>query len=82
MLEIIALIFLCKRNGALATTKGLKPGTWKMYTILAWIVAEFIGIGIGISMFGKQNLLTVGMVGTDKPTLIYLPSLGAKLVKS
>lgn len=63
MLEIIALIFLCKRNGDLATQKGLKPGIWKMYTVLAWIVAEFVGIGIGLSMFGKQNLLQVGMIG-------------------
>ena len=63
MLEIIALIFLCKRNGDLATQKGLKPGIWKMYTVLAWIMAEFVGLGIGLSMFGKQNLLQVGMVG-------------------
>ena len=63
MLEIIALIFLCKRNGELATQKGLKPGTWKMYTILAWILAEFIGIVIGLSMFGRQNIFAVGLVG-------------------
>lgn len=63
MLEIIALIFLCKKNGELAIMKGLKPGIWKMYTILAWILAEFIGIAIGFSMFGRQNIFAVGGVG-------------------
>jgi hypothetical protein len=63
MLEIIALIFLCKKNGDLALQKGLKPGLWKLYTVLAWIMAEFIGLGIGVSMFGKTNLVAVGMVG-------------------
>jgi hypothetical protein len=66
MLDIIALIFLCKRNGVLALQKGLKPGMWKVYTILAWICAEMIGFAIGVSMFGKpakQNLWAIGGVG-------------------
>ncbi|HMO61248.1 MAG TPA: hypothetical protein PKC39_01170 [Ferruginibacter sp.] len=63
MLEIIALIFLCRKNGTLAAQKGLKPGVWKLYTVLAWLLAEFIGIGLGLSMFGKTNLIAVGMVG-------------------
>jgi hypothetical protein len=28
MLEILAIIFLTKKNGVLAIKKGLKPGTW------------------------------------------------------
>ncbi len=63
MIEIIALIYLCKSNGVLALQKGLKPGTWKMYTILAWIMAEIAGIAIGFTMFGKQNLLAVAAIG-------------------
>jgi hypothetical protein len=63
MLEIIALIFLCKKNGILAERKGLKPGMWKVYTIIAWIVAEFMGIFIGMMMFGKTNLIAVFAVG-------------------
>ncbi len=59
MLEIIALIFLCKSNGNLAVKKGLKPSTWKMYTIFAWIVGELGGAIIGMSMFGKTNLLAM-----------------------
>jgi hypothetical protein len=63
MIEIIALIFLCKRNGELAIQKGLKAGIWKMYTILAWLIAEVIGIATGFSMFGKQNFFAVASIG-------------------
>ncbi|MFT3681819.1 MAG: hypothetical protein QM791_16220 [Ferruginibacter sp.] len=64
-MDIIALIFLCRMNGKLALQKGLKPGLWRLYTVLAWIFAEFVGFGIGVSMFGlnKENLLSVGLVG-------------------
>jgi hypothetical protein len=59
MLEIVALYFLCKRNGALAAQKGLPVGTWKFYTVLAWIACEIIGVGLGISMFGQTNLFAI-----------------------
>ncbi|MBC7887926.1 MAG: hypothetical protein H7Z13_08545 [Ferruginibacter sp.] len=59
MLEIIALIFLCKMNGKLATQKGLKAGTWKGYTVLAWIVAEMIGVILGIILCGQENLIAI-----------------------
>lgn len=59
MLEIIALIFLCRSNGNLAQRKGLKPTSWKVYTVLAWIIGELAGVMIGISMFDKTNLLGV-----------------------
>lgn len=52
MFEIIALYFLCKMNGSLAIKKGVAPNPWKIYTILAWIIAEFIGIGIGVTLWG------------------------------
>ncbi len=55
MLEIVALYFLCKMNGSIAIKKGLKPMTWKVYTIFAWIVCEVIGLMIGFSMFGQTN---------------------------
>ena len=57
MLEIIALIFLCKMNGALAIKKGLKPGTWKFYTILAWLVTEITGMIIGLVFLGFDKKL-------------------------
>lgn len=63
MLEIIALIFLCKKNGDLAFRKGLKPGTWKLYTVLAWIVAEIVGVIIGMMIFGQENLIGLMLLG-------------------
>ena len=63
MLEIIALIFLCKKNGDLASRKGLKPGTWKLYTVLAWIVAEILGVFIGMLIFGQDNLIGLVLIG-------------------
>ena len=63
MLEIIALIFLCKKNGNLATQKGLKPGAWKFYTVLAWIVAEMTGVILGIVLFGQDNLFGIMSLG-------------------
>jgi hypothetical protein len=63
MLEIIALIFLCKRNGSLAEKKGLKPGMWKGYTVAAWMLMEFLGIFIGMMMFGRTNLIAIFAVG-------------------
>ena len=63
MLEIIALIFLCKKNGNLAIQKGLKPGLWKWYTVLAWIVAEIIGVILGVGFFGQGNLLGLMLMG-------------------
>jgi hypothetical protein len=63
MLEIIALIFLTKKMGALAIDKGLKSGTWKLYTVLAWIGGEIVGIIIGLSIFGQENLFPVVLLG-------------------
>lgn len=63
MLEILALIFLCKKNGALATKKGLKPGTWKLYTVLAWFVGEIAGVLFALATFAEQNLVVAVLVG-------------------
>ncbi len=63
MLEIIALIFLTRNIGALAIKKGLKPGTWKLYTVLLWFGAEIGGIIIGIGSFGEDALLPAVFIG-------------------
>jgi hypothetical protein len=62
MLEIIALIFLTREIGKIAADKGLKPGTWKIYTVLAWIAGEFIGAIIGVLIFGTNNFISVVLV--------------------
>ena len=51
MLEIILLISLTKKIGFLAAAKGLKPGTWKLYTVLAWFGSEIAGGVIGAILF-------------------------------
>ncbi|MBU3713428.1 MAG: hypothetical protein FGM46_00600 [Ferruginibacter sp.] len=51
MIEIIVLYFLSRHIGTLAVSKGLKPFPWKIYTIVAWMVAEFLGMAIGIIIF-------------------------------
>ena len=63
MLEIVALIFLTKEIGKLAHNKGLKALTWKIYTIVAWIVSEIIGVFVGVMIFGVNNIFSVVMVG-------------------
>lgn len=62
MLEIIALIFLAKQIGNIAATKGLKPGLWKLYFVLAWIAGEFVGAIIGIMIFGTGNIISIELV--------------------
>ena len=63
MLEIIALIFLTKEIGRLAHAKGLKPVTWKIYTVVGWIILEIIGVIAGIIIFGTDNFFSEAMVG-------------------
>ncbi len=63
MLEIIALIFMTREIGKIAAAKGLKPGTWKIYTVLAWIIFEVWGVIIALMIFDKTNLFSIIMVG-------------------
>ena len=56
MLEIIAIIFLSKKNGKLAEKKGLKSSTWILYSVLCWIAFEVIGIIVGILSFCQENI--------------------------
>lgn len=59
MIEIIALFFLCRLNGQIATEKGLPHKRWWLNTVLGWVVAEFTGVLIGVAMFGIGNLYAV-----------------------
>ena len=62
MIEIIALIFLTREIGRIADKKGLKPGTWKIYTVLAWIAGEFVGVIIGLLIFRIDNFFSIALV--------------------
>ena len=59
MLEIIALILLSKKNGKLAVQKGLKSGTWILYSVLCWIGFEIAGVILGIISFGEENIVPI-----------------------
>jgi len=63
MLEIIALIFLTKKIGVLAEQKGLKPGTWKLYTVLCWFGAEILGAVISIALLGEESMILGVFIG-------------------
>ncbi|HXS57283.1 MAG TPA: hypothetical protein VN726_14225 [Hanamia sp.] len=63
MIEIIVLVFLTIEIGKLAREKGLKPLTWRIYNVVGYIAAEFFGAMIGIMIFGKNNIISVMLVG-------------------
>ncbi len=63
MLEVIALIFLTREIGRIARDKGVRPATWKFYTVAGWFVSEIIGVIVGVMMFGTENLFSVILIG-------------------
>ncbi|MDN3659280.1 hypothetical protein QWZ08_26785 [Ferruginibacter paludis] len=56
VVEIIALVFLCRHNGFLAERKGLSATKWKWYTVAAWLAAELAGLLFGMALFGMKDL--------------------------
>jgi len=72
MLEIIALIFLTKEIGKIAESKGLKSGTWKIYTVIAWIIGELSGIILGLMIFQPDNLISIMLMGIAGAVTGYL----------
>jgi 4-hydroxybenzoate polyprenyltransferase len=59
MLDLIVLYFLTKEIGKLAYSKGLKPITWKVYTIIGWLLFEIIGLFAGVIIFGGNNIPSI-----------------------
>lgn len=59
MLDIILLVLAAIHIGNIALRKGLKPGKWRLYTVLAWLGAEFAGILLGLFFFGIENILSI-----------------------
>jgi hypothetical protein len=62
MLDFLILIALAVYIGKLAKKKGLKSGTWQLYTVLAWLGGEIIGISIGLSLFGIEQFMKIVLV--------------------
>jgi hypothetical protein len=63
MLDLIILIFLTIKIGTEASRKGLKPFTWRAYNVIGWLLFEIIGIIVGFAIFGKDNLISINLVG-------------------
>ena len=63
MIEIIVLIFLVIYIGKIAAKKGLKPGMWRLYTVLSWLGGEFVGVIAGLLLFGKDNIIVLMFTG-------------------
>jgi hypothetical protein len=63
MLDLILLIFLAIKMGNLALVKGLPSGKWRMNLVIAWVIAEMIGLAIGLLIFGKENLVSCSIIG-------------------
>jgi hypothetical protein len=62
MLEIIVLIFLTRQIGQMADRRGLRPVLWKWKTVGYWILFEFLGIYLGLSLFGLNKDTIVGVM--------------------
>lgn len=63
MIEIIALVFLCRKNGLLAERKGLSPNRWKWYTVAGWVTAEFLGLFLGVVLLGNTDIYSLFAMG-------------------
>lgn len=55
MLEIILLIYLTRKIGAIVGAKGRKAGWYKFMTVLLWFGCEVIGAIIGAIIVGISN---------------------------
>lgn len=61
MLEVFAIIGLCKLNKRNAIARGRRPGGFIALTIVLWVVLEFIGMIVG--MFVQEAV--IGDVGSS-----------------
>ena len=63
MLEVFAVISLCRVNRRNALARGRKPGGFIALTIILWIVFEIIGMIVGTIILGSDNgYLTVLLI--------------------
>lgn len=63
MLDVVALIFITREIGRLAESKGLSSMRWKMYSILAWIAFELVGLMVAVNFFDKTDYFSLLLVG-------------------
>jgi hypothetical protein len=70
IIDILSLYFLTQFNGKLALRKGLKPMSWKINTIVAWIVGEIVGFSVALKYFNIP--LTLQPLSNDQVLRISL----------
>ena len=68
-MDIIILIFLLIHIGRLAKRKGQSALKWRFNLAIGWILAELLGLVLGIAFFGRDNpvswlILAAGFAGT------------------
>jgi hypothetical protein len=56
MIEIISLVFFSRRLRPLISRKGESKGKWITLLVISWFVAEFLGVLIGLFIFGEDNI--------------------------
>lgn len=54
MIEIILVIFLCRRIKSIVVAKGYQPGIWQLWVVLGWFGAEILGALISVFLFGAS----------------------------
>lgn len=79
-MDIILIIYLAWKMGRLAGSKGLSSVRWRWYTVLAWVGGEFVGILIGIMLWGQNNLLMLNLTGIGVAIAAYF-TLRDRLLK-
>jgi len=58
MLEIILLIYLCRRIKGIVVPKGYRAGIWQLWVVLAWFGLEIAGAVISAA-FGATVIVAV-----------------------
>ena len=62
-MDLIILIFLTIDIGKLAERKGLKTLRWRIYNVVGFVFLEIVGAIVGILLFGKDNLISIFLLG-------------------
>ena len=75
MLDIILLIFLCRHIGKIAVKKGLSGKTWKIYTILAFLCGELMGMGISMNIYGIEQVINLLKSGNSDSLIVMAISI-------
>ena len=70
-MDILLLIYLAFRINLLAKKKGQQERKWAVNLVVGWIFGEMIGAGIGIVIFGKENMFSWALIGFGVALTIY-----------